>query len=191
MFSSVCSLLLFLSSYAVEGVEDDPCLPEGVEVLSREDGFLLVLRAHVAAQVHVVGGVERELHVVPLGHVAEGVKVVEACGHSGGHDDQVVGLLDDLVGVVDEVLSFPGDGDDELGLGTELLDGLSDLLVLVRGTGIGLGPDHLDFQGGECEIVNILDSVLQGATLTGQRDSGGTVSYHGQSLMPRQPCQSL
>ena len=128
---------------------------------------------------------------MPLGHVAEGVKVVEACGHSGGHDDQVVGLLDDLVGVVDEVLSFPGDGYDELGLGTEFLDGFADFLVLVRGAGIGLGPDHLDFQCSECEIVNILDSVLQGATLAGQRDSGGTVSYHGQSLMPRQPCQSL
>ena len=123
---------------------------------------------------------------MPPGHVAEGIQVVEAVCDPRCHLQKVVLLVDDDVGVVDDVilpLVYP---DHEAGLSVELSDGFPYFLVLVRGAEECLRSDHLYFESGEGEVMNILYSVLQGASFAGQRDTGGSVSYHGQSLMAHQ-----
>lgn len=153
---------------AVELVEDDGGVPDALHAV---EGQVVVL---AAAQVHVVGGVDREVDVHPLGHVAQPSEAAEGLRHGRGHEQQVVVLLDRLVGVVDGRLVADGLDHEVLG---DVADGHADLLV-VRGAGVGSGADHLDLERAEAEVVDILDAVFERAPFAREGYSGRTEPYH-------------
>ena len=151
---------------AAEGVQDEPGVPDAVHAAVGE----VVL----AAEVHVVGGVDGELDVHPLGHVADAVELAEGPGDGGGHPHEVVLLLYRLVRVADR-LAVPDDLDDEVL--RHVADGQADLL-LVGGAVVRARADHLHLEGAEAEVVDVLYAVFQSAPLAGQGDAGRAEPYH-------------
>ena len=137
---------------SVEGVHDEPGVADAVHALRGQFG--------VGAQVHVVRGVDGHVDIQPLRHLADHVQVAEAVGDAGGHVHEVVLLLDGFVRVAYRV-PLPEDLYDEILL--DVLQGHADLLVL-GASRVGPGAYELYLQGAETEVVDILDSVLEGAS---------------------------
>lgn len=151
---------------AAHCVEDDPGVPDAVEA---QLGHVVV-----GPEVHVVGGVDGEVHVQALGHSADGEQLAEGVGDAGRHVEQVVVLLDGLIRVADELV-VPEDLDHEVL--RDVLQGEADLLVL-RGAGVRRGPDHLHLERVEAEVVDVFYSILERASFARERDACRTEPYH-------------
>ncbi|MBO4798260.1 MAG: hypothetical protein J5494_05770 [Candidatus Methanomethylophilaceae archaeon] len=112
---------------------------------------------HLVPEIHVVRGVDRELHVQMLSEIPYGFQLAERADHAGGlHRYEIVGVIDGLLWIVYD-LFVPVDSHYEIG--GDVFESQTDL-VDFRGPHVSYRPDHLYFQCAEAQVVNISDTVL-------------------------------
>ena len=128
----------------------------------------------VAAEIDVVGGVQRNAYIQPLGNLTQIREFAEAAHYSGVETDEFVILVDGLVGIGDQFV-VPDDLEHHQVI--DLPDGLTDE-ILVWVIPEGVHTDQLDLHRCETHVVNVLNSILQCAPFTGQRYSGRSESDH-------------
>ena len=116
----------------------------------------------VGTEVHVVRCVDRQVDIEPLRHLVGPEEVPVGLRNARGHVDEVVVLFDRLVRVDDERI-VPEDLQHESFL--DVFESHTDLLV-VRRSDVGAGPNHLDLQSAEAQVMYILDTVLERAPFT-------------------------